>query len=188
MRILVFFAIFLLLNGCESDNAQISQGGNISQEQIQQADNLDKNSYAGLEDVFNDTSIIDIKPDKQTLIIFGKNNCTYCEKLKDDIKQQDSLKELLQTHFNTYYVNVSYTKPHNLHFSTDSKLDSQELIEHYVKSPLRPTPTMVFVNEDGKSIFEIPGYLPLDSMIQVLSFIAQNKNDSNLSQKITQLN
>ena len=71
----------LSIVGCEDEQVKISTAQDKS-EILKQAENRDKSSYAGLEDVFLDTKHINTDENKLTLLIFSKNNCTYCDKLK----------------------------------------------------------------------------------------------------------
>lgn len=188
-----FILSFVLFVGCDSkDELKISQGSTLSQEQIEAAESLDKKSYEGLEDVFLDTKWInqhgiqgtpfkgeafDKNTEKIVLLVFGKNNCTYCDKLKDDIKASNELKEELKAHYAPYYVNTSYSKKHILlfdrefFFGEEKILSTAELLNAYVKSPMRPTPTLVFLNSKGEAIYELPGYLPSDKILKLLKLI-----------------
>ena len=164
--------------GCNDDNeVRISQGAALNEKHIEQAENLDKESYAGLEDVFLDTKTIQGQEGKITLLIFGKNHCTYCDKLKDDIKNNTSLKSILQSHFLPYYINISYTKNHHLQFQNapESTLSTSTLIETYVKSPMRPTPTLIFLAPTGEVIYELPGYLPSKELSALLKYMQSQK-------------
>ena len=185
-----FICVFTLL-GCNDDNeVKISQGNNAAA--IDHAESLDKQSYAGLEDVFLDTKNISTQEDKVTLLIFGKNNCVYCDKIKDDIKANSEIKSLLQDHFIPYYVNVSYTKIHNLNFIDSKKeLSSTALMESYVKSPMRPTPTLIFLNPKGEVIFELPGYMKPDSILKILQYMQskqwQDKDQTQVASEINKI-
>lgn len=183
-----FICVFALFLGCNDDNeVKISQGNNNAA--IEHAESLDKQSYAGLEDTFLDTKNITTQEDKVTLLIFGKNNCVYCDKIKDDIKANSEIKSLLQSHFIPYYINVSYTKIHNLNFIDSKKeLSTNALMESYVKSPMRPTPTLIFLNPKGESIFELPGYMNADAIVHILHYMQskqwQDKSQAQVANEI----
>lgn len=186
----LFASLLLCINGCENEEVKISSGTNLTQEHIQQAENLDKKSYQGLEDVFLDTKTITAK-DRIPLLIFGKNNCTYCDKLKNDIKEDSQLKHLLQQYFATYYINVSYSKIHHLEFDKANSLSTSDLMDTYVTSPLRPTPTLVFLDNKGTPIYELPGYLPPKEMHKVFEYIQekqwQDKSTATIASEIDTL-
>ncbi|TLD79907.1 hypothetical protein LS68_008660 [Helicobacter sp. MIT 05-5293] len=186
----LFVSLLLCINGCDNEEVKVSSGTNLTQEHIQQAENLDKKSYQGLEDVFLDTKTITAN-DRIPLLIFGKNNCTYCEKLKTDIKEDSQLKNLLQQYFAPYYINVSYSKIHHLEFDKPSSLSTSDLMDTYVTSPLRPTPTLVFLNDKGTTTYELPGYLPPKEMRKVLEYMRerqwQNKSNATIASEIDTL-
>lgn len=188
--LLTFFA------ACSDENeVKVSSGNTLTQEQIDYAQNLDKASYEGLEDVFLDTKDIQSSESKITLVIFGKNNCIYCDKLKDDIKRTPLLKSYLQEHFMPYYVNTSYAKTHTLHFGKDGvgteSLGTNALMNRFVNSPMRPTPTLVFLTQEGKSIYELPGYLPPLQILALLEYIDsrawQGKSNDVIAQEINKV-
>lgn len=120
----IFFVFTLFFIGCDEkkiDSTILSKGSQMSQEAIDLANNLDKESYKDLADLFLDTSEIDFS--KEVFVIFGKNQCKYCDMLKDEIKKNPALQDTLKTHFNPYYINISYNKTHNF-ISQDSNADS----------------------------------------------------------------
>lgn len=176
--ILMLGAIGLLLCGCsQEEEVKLSSDSKDKTHLITRAENIDKSSYAGLEDVFLDTKhLYTQKDNKLTLFIFGKNNCPYCDKLKDDIKANSTLKSMLQEHFLPYYINVSYNKKHILSIGENTQeANTPELMELYVKSPMRPTPSLIFINAQGKSIYELPGYLPPEAMQKLLAYMASGE-------------
>ncbi|WP_120944438.1 MULTISPECIES: SoxW family protein [Helicobacter] len=152
----------------------ISSGSTSPKQALEEANNLDKLSYAGLEDVFLDTNTI-APHGKYMLLVFGKNGCSYCELLKQDIKQHDALKNFIKAHYSAYYINISYSKMHNFqvggpHKNREFKLPTAELASIY---DVNSTPTIVFANPDGKTIYELPGYMPYKQFLAVLEFVGK---------------
>lgn len=175
--LLAFMAIFsiAILNNCDDKSTQ----------QIN-SNELDKNSYAGLEHIFNDTK--EISPNgKYMLLIFGANGCKYCEMLKKDIKQDKALQKTIGEDFSAYYINLSYAKIHNFKIgdsqsSEKSKTKEQSIKE--VKLPTKklaqiyaisPTPTIVLANAEGQTILQYPSYLPPVQFRALLGFITSGK-------------
>ncbi|PAF43058.1 thioredoxin fold domain-containing protein [Helicobacter sp. 11S03491-1] len=166
------------VSGCKGksedkiDSSIISTGANVSQEAQQENDNLDKKSYAGLEDVFSDTKTI-TPNGKYMMMVFGANGCPYCEMLKKDIKDTPELKNYIKDHFSAYYINMSYSKIHDFKVGTKAdpkeiKVSTSQLSQMY---DIRPTPTIVFSDADGKTILEFPGYVRAKQFIKILEFI-----------------
>lgn len=148
----------LILTGCEEGKVELSSGNKTSSQALKEAESMDKASYAGLESVFLDTKTIS-SSGKPMLFIFGKNNCTYCDKIKDDIKADAQLQDLLKSHFATYYINIDYSKIHHISFESDKKpieMDTTSLAREY---GVRPTPTLIFLDSTGRAFFLYPGYL-----------------------------
>lgn len=187
--LLTLMLVFLL--GCNNDeNVQISSGDNLTHEQIQEAESLDKASYAGLEDVFLDTKHIASFDNKLPLLVFGRNNCIYCEKLKDDIKDDPTLKKMLQDHFSPFYINMSYTKKHRLTLGDqDSILNTDALADTFFGYAMRPTPTLIFLNQQGDVLYRLPGYLPNDKLLKILGFMSEPQaNQLSMKQISEQIN
>ena len=175
LAISFFFGVVILLAGCKDekiDKNAFSMQSNISKEELNKAQNLDKASYAGLEHIFLDTSKIS-SDGKYIMLIFGKNNCQWCDRLKDDIKEDKSTQEILLKNFNSYYINLSYSKQHHLDFDgKTSTMDSANLSAQY---NIRPTPTIVFLDKNGMPIVIYPGYLPQDKFRIFLNFVASGE-------------
>lgn len=164
-----------LLAGCKSDEIKedsFSSGSKISSEHLAQAQSLDKASYQGLEHIFGDTANIS-SDGKPVILIFGKNGCQWCDKLKDEIKQNLQTQEMLIQNFKSYYINLSYSKIHNLNYN--GKLGKIETIELARQYQIRPTPTSVFLDSDGKPIFSYPGYFTQPQMQAILNFISSKE-------------
>ncbi|MFC3848091.1 SoxW family protein [Helicobacter baculiformis] len=193
-----FLAVLVLLSltcfGVADDDAinedMISSGSASSPQAIEKANNLDKQSYMGLEDVFLDTKTI-APNGKYMLLVFGKNGCSYCELLKQDIKKHNTLKDFIKANYSAYYINISYSKMHNFrvggaHKNKEFKLPTFELASIYDVSS---TPTIVFANPDGKTIYELPGYMPYKQFLAVLEFVGKGlykgiKDDKEFTNKL----
>lgn len=170
-KTLIMLVTLLLLIGCKNrqiDQNAFSSQSNISQVAIEKSQNLDQASYAGLEHLFGDTAHI-TSDQKFVLLIFGKNNCQWCERLKEDIKSNYAIQEALLKDFKSYYINLSYSKLHYLNF--DGKKSQKETSQLSATYNIRPTPTSVFLDSQGETLFIWPGYLSPEQMQLVLKFI-----------------
>lgn len=162
-KILFIFMLFFV--GCDDkkiDSSIISKGTEMSKEAKELAQNLDKESYKDLSNVFLDTNSIDFS--KDVFIIFGKNQCKYCDILKDEIKKNKDLQNALKTNFNPYYVNISYDKLHVL-TSTDStrQVSTENLARIFNVSS---TPMIVFLDKNINVKYIYPGFsLKLQEML-----------------------
>lgn len=174
-KLCLLFVVGYLFVGCKNeriDSKMLSSQSNISQETIEQSKNLDKASYSGLEHIFKDTENIN-SDGKFVLLIFGKNNCQWCDRLKDELKENKETQALLKQYFQSYYINLSYSKLHHLDFGGKKmQRDTSELAAEY---NIRPTPTSVFLNDQGEAIFAWPGYFSQQQMQIILDFIVSKE-------------
>lgn len=173
LSLLCLLLLAALFGGCDDskvDASVISQGAKMSPKELEKLDNLDKASYAELADLFLDNKNIDPKG-KYLLLVFGSNGCIYCEKLKQEIKENPEIKAFIQENFSPYYINGSYSKPHQLITAQKSvEMMTEELVRLY---GVRPTPTLIFATPEGKTILTYPGYMPKDRLQATLGFIIQ---------------
>lgn len=168
---LLALAVFILFTGCKNqqiDQNAFSSQSNISQAAIEKSQKLDQASYSGLEHLFGDTGNIS-SDQKFVLLIFGKNNCPWCDRLKEDIKENYAIQEALLKDFKSYYINLSYSKLHHLDFN--GKKSQKETSQLSATYNIRPTPTSVFLDPQGETIFIWPGYSSPKQMQLILKFI-----------------
>ena len=178
----LFFILSLVFVGCDNGEKKISDQSfssmsEMSAETKAQNQNLDKQSYQGLENVFQDSSELQTYG-KYLMIVFGKNNCGYCDKLKEDIKSNQALQKMITDHFSPYYINISYEKEHHLLFSDHKNQKEATLLTSELAGRIYQvyaTPTIIFGDSKGKTIFIIPGYIPSQDFQKVLEFIVNGK-------------
>ncbi len=188
----VLLLISLFLSACKSNNKDkldenlLSSGSQSSKELNDERDNIDKKSYAGLEDIFSDTKFISPN-DKYMLLVFGRNGCSYCERLKKDLKNVKELRDYVKDHFSAYYINMSYPKEHDFKVGDKDKNDekeikmsTEELAQIYA---VQTTPTIVLSDKTGKTIYELPGYMPSTQFLAVLEFIGSEEYQKATSDK-----
>ncbi|WP_104687425.1 SoxW family protein [Helicobacter acinonychis] len=188
----VLLLISLALSACKSNNKDkldenlLSSGSQSSKELDDERDNIDKKSYAGLEDIFSDTKFISPN-DKYMLLVFGRNGCSYCERLKKDLKNVKELHDYVKDHFSAYYINISYPKMHNFKVGDKDKNDekeikmsTEELAQIYA---VQSTPSIVLSDKTGKTIYELPGYMPSTQFLAVLEFIGNGEYQKAASDK-----
>lgn len=171
----LFIAMIFALAGCKDNTINkdvFSTQSNISKEELHKAQNLDKTSYSGLEHVFLDTSKI-YSNNKYVMLIFGKNNCQWCDRLKDDIKEDKKTQDIMLKSFNSYYINLSYSKQHLIDF--DGKTNTIDTPTLAMQYNIRPTPTIVFLDKKGSPIIIYPGYLPQEQFRVFLNFISSGE-------------
>ncbi len=171
--ILSFVIMSFLFSACEDSSVSadvVSQGTKMPSEELLKIDNLDKASYAELADIILDNHVIDPNG-RYLMMIFGSNGCIYCDKLKQEIKNNDDIKKFIKEHFSPYYINGSYSKLHTLVTGEHkTQMMTHELAQFY---GIRPTPTIVFATPEGQTILTYPGYMPKERLDATLHFIAE---------------
>ena len=166
-RFMAIFAVCVVIfSGCDDkkiDSNIISQGSTMSAEAQEKAKSLDKESYKDLADLFLDTATIDFS--REVLIIFGKNQCKYCDMLKDDIKKSPAIQSKIKEHFNPYYINTSYDKVHKLRAfrGKDIDINIANLAQIF---GVNTTPQVIFMDKNGRVKYLFAGYtLQFEKMI-----------------------
>lgn len=181
------FVAILFFSACEDniDSSIISKGAKMSDEAQTASQNLDKESYKELADFFLDTSEIDFSRD--VLIIFGKNKCTYCDMLKDDIKKNPAIQAKIKENFNPYYINTSYDKIHKLTFANSSvEIPTARIAQIF---GVNATPQIAFLDKNGRVKYIFAGYtLKLETMIDdMVANLAPNGDYAHIDKALNEL-
>jgi thioredoxin-related protein len=108
-----------------------------------------------------------------TVFIFGSKNCPYCEKLKEDISEDEELAFKLGQEFSTYYISMDGLTEHTLMHEKESMQTSNRVLADIYQ--VQATPTLIFLDKQVKSIFAVPGYMPRDQFKVTLDFITNEK-------------
>jgi len=129
-------------------------------------------NIADLSDVFKDA--VTIAPQgKYEITIFESDDCPYCAKMNNDILNSKELRNRLKNEFTTYSLNAAKNRMHKLqHEGKDLDVDTKTLISIY---NVQATPTLIFSDKKGKSIFVVPGYMPTKQFLVTLDFIKEQK-------------
>lgn len=186
---IVFMVLFgILFVSCSDnkiDSTLISSGSTMDSKAREMEKNLDKSSYADVADVFLDTNEIDFN--KDVLIVFSKNNCNYCDDVKDIIKEDENLKQIIKDNFNPYYINTSYLKTHLINFNDrQSKVNTSDLAQIF---SVNATPSIVFLSKNGDVKYLFPGFTPKfkDLVLDVVKKDSAMGQYENLNKKIHNL-
>lgn len=184
MRIFLIILVGIFsLYGCKGEmNADaITKGASYTQDQKKLMENIDRNSYIEVADVFKETNKIQGEG-KPYLLVFAANGCVYCDRLKDIIKKHEDIKEDLRANYAPYYINISYAKTHFVAF-LDAEVQTADLARKY---EIIPTPTLIFLSANGKELFVYPGFMPQQKFQKALDFFKNPDLESMESQAIKQ--
>ncbi|PZT47523.1 hypothetical protein B6S12_08610 [Helicobacter valdiviensis] len=183
-HLLILTVLISFFVGCNKEEELVSSGTQNSTSHIQAMQNIDKNSYAEVADVFLDTQEITTN-DKPYFLVFAANGCIFCDKLKTLIKEEAEIKNYIQTNYTPYYINLSYSKEHKIDFMPEKSLSTAELGAYF---NIKPTPTMVFLSPKGKILYVYPGFMPKEKFLATLKFLndktLENLNEKEIATKI----
>jgi len=125
-----------------------------------------------LSGVFKDA--VKIAPNgKYEITIFETSDDPYSAKLNSDIYNSKELKNRLKNEFTTFSLDARSNRMHKLkHEGKDLDVDTKTLISIY---NVTVTPTLIFSDKKGKSIFIVPGYMPTKQFLVTLDFVKEQK-------------
>ena len=165
-KIIIIVSIILALSSC-NDKASI-----VEDKVTKTKDNkqlvVKKSLPSTNNDVFKDSA--NISPnDKYMILIFGTNTCPYCMKLKEDISKSEELRNKLKNDYSSYYLKTHENLRHKLYHEKESMdVDTKTMISIY---GIKGTPTIIFADKNGKAIFIVPGYMPLNQFLVSMDFV-----------------
>ncbi len=105
---------------------------------------------------------------KRVMIVFHQPGCPYCNALVERNLSQKDIEAKVRKHFDVIAVNM-WGDRHIMH------IDGKEYTEKSFSSTLKVqfTPTVLFMNEAGKIILRLNGYLPPHKFNVALDYVAQ---------------
>lgn len=104
---------------------------------------------------------------KRLLLYFHQDGCPYCAKLLQDNFADRKIAGTTQNHFDVIALNIWGDR-------SVTNLDGRELTEKQFASELRVqfTPSLVFLDEQGKVVLRINGYFPPHKFMAALNYVA----------------
>ena len=110
---------------------------------------------------------------KPMLIVFGQSNDPYTIKMQEDITSNNKLAKSIKDNLTPIYINASENKVHKfMHNNELMDVDTKTLVSIY---GVHSTPTLIFIDENGKSIFAVPGYMPPKQFLATIDFVKEKK-------------
>ena len=109
----------------------------------------DLNTSPNLKQALNDAKI----ENKKVLLIFDQDNCYYCDLFKEDTLSNSDVQEIL----NKKYIVVTVD------------INKEGAIANKFK--IFGTPSTIFLNNNGKEIHRIEGYVPADEFLNSIKEI-----------------
>lgn len=112
---------------------------------------------------------------KRILLYFHQESCPYCAQMVKEVFEEPGLKSYLQQHFNSIHINMWGDRE-------VVQIGGQNFTEKTFASALKVqyTPTIIFLNEQGKVAARLNGYYPPEHFRTVLQYVAEKreKNES----------
>ncbi len=120
--------------------------------------------------VFRDGAKID-PAGKPMLLVFGQSADPYTRKLQDDVGGDPELAEAIRQDVTPIYIDAMAQKRHKfMHNGEAMDVDTKTLVGIY---HIDATPTLIFTDEKGVSIFIVPGYMPPKQFKVTLQFVKE---------------
>jgi len=149
---------------------------------ILQADNVKPGAYLGAESAetpgWFKESFLDFEEDvaeaatenKRVMIYFHQDGCPYCAKLVKENFEDPLLQDYVRQHFDGIEINMWGDREI---VSVGGKSFTEKNFASALK--VQYTPTLLFLNEQGKVALRLNGYYPPDQFRQALRFVAQKQ-------------
>ncbi|WP_457607772.1 thioredoxin family protein [Nitratifractor sp.] len=120
--------------------------------------------------VFKDGANIDPEG-KPMLLVFGQSADPYTQKFQRDVAENAKLAEEIRKDVTPIYIDARAQQRHKfMHNGEAMEVDTRTLISIY---HIDATPTLIFTDEKGQSIFIVPGYMPPKQFEVTLQFVKE---------------
>ncbi|ADV46606.1 thioredoxin family protein [Nitratifractor salsuginis] len=108
---------------------------------------------------------------KPMLLVFGQPADPYTQKLQADVVEHPELAEAIREDVTPIYIDALAQKRHKfMHNGEAMEVDTKTLVGIY---HIDATPTLIFTDEKGRSIFIVPGYMPPKQFEVTLQFVKE---------------
>ena len=119
---------------------------------------------------FRDGAKIDSQG-KPMLLVFGQSADPYTQRLQKDVNDDPKLAEEIRKSVTPIYLDAMANKRHKfMHSGQAMDVDTRTLVSIY---HIDATPTLIFTDEKGSTIFIVPGYMPPKQFEVTLQFVRE---------------
>lgn len=112
---------------------------------------------------------------KRVMLYFHQEGCPYCARLVDENFNNPDIESYIRKHFDGITINMWGDREI---VSVGGKMFTEKTFAEALK--VQYTPTLLFLNEQGRVILRLNGYYPPDKFRQALQYVAE-KQESKLS-------
>lgn len=127
---------------------------------------LAKENPLDIESIFDSSKIT--LDDKPIMLIFGKNDCYYCDILTASLVSNDTIEGYITLNFGAYYINIDDKKKHSISFLNLSRASSLEVAKIY---DIKALPMIIFIAPDKSEIMRVVGFPGEARIINLLEFV-----------------
>jgi len=122
---------------------------------------------------FDDGLIQAAERDKQVFVSFTAKWCGYCRKMDREVFTDSRVIDMLNEHFVSVRVDGESKKELDVngYKITEKNLAVREF-------GVRGYPTFWFLESDGSKIGPLGGYVPTETMLEVLTYVQERRYDS----------
>jgi thioredoxin-related protein len=117
---------------------------------------------------------------KHVILFMHLNNCPYCYRMNDENFQNAPYKSFIQENFDVIVINIKGDR--EVAFDENTSVKEKELAEIL---KVRYTPTILFLNQDNRTVLRLDGYRNVTDFKHALDYVAQKAYEkTSLSQFI----
>jgi len=168
MKLLFAIVVWVFLFPVQADNS--IQGQYLGAKTAESPDWL-KNSFLEFEEDIAEATA----KNKRVMIYFHQDGCPYCAKLVEENFANPEISRYIQKHFDAIEINMWGDRQV---VSIGGKSFTEKTFAAALK--VQYTPTILFLNEQGKTALRLNGYYPTDKFQQALRYVAE-KQENKLS-------
>lgn len=123
---------------------------------------------------FDEGSILAAQQKKKLLVDVYTDWCSWCTKMDKEVYPNKQVAKVLQSHFVAVKLDAESNKKLKYQGSTMSEREFASLVG------VTGYPTTLFFDENMKPISSLPGYLNVETFVNILTFVGENhyKNTS----------
>jgi len=110
------------------------------------------------------------KANKRLMLLFTQNGCPYCNALVERNLAQKEIQDAIRKNLNVIHINMWGDREVT---SLDGKVFSEKTFAAAMK--VQFTPTLLFFDEQGKTILRLNGYLPPNRFKVAIDYVTQKK-------------
>lgn len=128
-------------------------------------------TYVGMLNDFNVAlKLADIEQ-KEAIIMFSDQNCSYCVKFEKETLNDKRVQEILKAQY--VFVQIYKNNPGEVSLTLEGKTQEFSYSELYAFFEVRGTPTFWFYTSEGLPLTSLPGYVPAKDFIPIVQFLGE---------------